>query len=141
MVSVCPELPSRSPTKHGASSADISESLTSKPFSAASASEASSAEPTSVTSQPCAKSRISALVYSRWTVPLVPSTDTRFVFERAQAGLIAGTVPTKGTWYCSRRCDITNVQAVVQATKTTSGQCAALNYAIRGTSPQLRRVL
>ena len=30
-------------------------------------------------------------------VPLVPSTDTRFVFELAQAGLIAGTVPTNGT--------------------------------------------
>src|SRR6266850_1630397 len=59
-------------------------------------SAAGCAEPTSVTSQPSAKSRISALVYSRLTVPLVPSTDTRFVLERAQAGLIAGTVPTKG---------------------------------------------
>ena len=67
------------------------------PLSAASASEASSAEPTSVTSQPCAKSRISARVYSRWTVPLVPSTETRLVRELAQAGLIAGTVPTNGT--------------------------------------------
>ena len=67
------------------------------PLSAASASEASSGEPTSVTSQPCAKSWISFLVYSRFTVPLVPSTETRLVFELAQAGLIAGTVPTKGT--------------------------------------------
>ena len=76
---------------------DIAASLTSPPLNAASASEARSAEPTSVTSQPCAKSRISALVYSRLTVPLVPSTETRLVFDRAQAGLIAGTVPTKGT--------------------------------------------
>ncbi|CKZ83131.1 Uncharacterised protein [Mycobacterium tuberculosis] len=36
-------------------------------------------------------------MYSRFTVPLVPSTDTRFVFEDAQAGLMAGTVPTNGT--------------------------------------------
>ena len=39
-----------------------------------------------------------ACVYSRLTVPLVPSTETRLVFEEAQAGLIAGTVPTNGTW-------------------------------------------
>ena len=38
-----------------------------------------------------------AWVYSRFTVPLVPSTETRLVFEVAQAGLIAGTVPTNGT--------------------------------------------
>ena len=62
-----------------------------------SASEASSADPTSVTSQPCAKSSIRRLVYSRLTVALVPSTDTRLVLELAQAGLIAGTVPTNGT--------------------------------------------
>ena len=85
------------PTKQGASSAAISASLTSMPRSADSASAASSADPTSVTSQPCAKSFISRLVYSRCTVPLVPSTDTRLVFELAQAGLIAGTVPTNGT--------------------------------------------
>ena len=72
-------------------------SVTALPLSADSASEASSADPTSVTSQPWAKSWISLLVYSRATVPLVPSTDTRFVFELAQAGLIAGTVPTNGT--------------------------------------------
>ena len=56
-----------------------------RPLSARSASAASSAEPTSVTSQPCAKSSISRLVYSRFTVPLVPSTDTRFGL-RAGAG-------------------------------------------------------
>ena len=85
------------PTKHGAISAAMSSSLTSFPLSALSASEASSGDPTSVTSQPCAKSRISARVYSRCTVPLVPSTETRFVLDWAQAGLIAGTVPTNGT--------------------------------------------
>jgi hypothetical protein len=53
--------------------------------------------PTSVTSQPCAKSAISFLVYSRFTVPRVPSTETRLVFDEAQAGLMAGTVPTNGT--------------------------------------------
>jgi hypothetical protein len=35
-------------------------------------------------------------VYSRFTVPLVPSTDTRRLFDDAQAGLMAGTVPTNG---------------------------------------------
>ncbi|MGY4293809.1 hypothetical protein ACVWXN_001904 [Bradyrhizobium sp. i1.4.4] len=74
----------------------MSPSLIGWPLSAASASEASSGEPTNVTSQPSPKSRISALVYSRFTVPLVPSTETRRVFDCAQAGLIAGTVPTKG---------------------------------------------
>ena len=44
-----------------------------------------------------AKSRISARVYSRFTVASVPSTDTRLFLEAAQAGLIAGTVPTNGT--------------------------------------------
>src|SRR4029079_19208036 len=86
-----------SQTKQGASSAAISSSRTSLPLRADSASEASSADPTSVTLQPCAKSSIRRLVYSRLTVPLVPSTDTRLVLELAQAGLIAGTVPTNGT--------------------------------------------
>ena len=36
-------------------------------------------------------------VYSRFTVASVPSTETSLVAEAAQAGLIAGTVPTKGT--------------------------------------------
>ena len=44
-----------------------------------------------------ANSRISARVYSRPTVACVPSTETRFDADCAQAGLIAGTVPTKGT--------------------------------------------
>jgi hypothetical protein len=35
-------------------------------------------------------------VYSRFTVPFVPSTETRRVFDDAQAGLMAGTVPTNG---------------------------------------------
>ena len=96
-VSVRARGSSRSPTKQGASSAAIALSPTSMPFKAASASEASSPEPTSVTSQPCAKSRISARVYSRCTVPLVPSTETRLVLDLAQAGLMAGTVPTNGT--------------------------------------------
>ena len=73
-------------------------------------------------------------MYSRLTVPLVPSTDTRLVFERAQAGLMAGTVPTKGTWYRSRRCDITSVEAVLQAITTRSGACAAINSPISGTT-------
>ena len=36
-------------------------------------------------------------MYSRPTVACVPSTATRLLFDWAQAGLIAGTVPTKGT--------------------------------------------
>ena len=112
----------------------MSSSLTSLPLSAASASDASSAEPTSVTSQPCAKSWISRLVYSRLTVPLVPSTDTRLVFEAAQAGLIAGTVPTNGTLYSPRRCDMTSVEAVLQATTTRSGAWAEISSPISGTT-------
>ncbi len=65
--------------------------------SSASAKPASRAEPTSATSVPLAKSRISARVYSRLTVACVPSTVTCLLTERAQAGLMAGTVPTKGT--------------------------------------------
>src|ERR1700732_578066 len=121
MVSVRADACSLAQTKHGTISAEMSRSEPSPPFKAVSASEASSGDPTSVTSQPAAKSRISALVYSRCTVPLVPSTDTRLVFDCAQAGLIAGTVPTNGTLYCSRRCDITSVEAVLQAITTRSG--------------------
>ncbi|CAM5456284.1 hypothetical protein SCANM63S_04588 [Streptomyces canarius] len=40
--------------------------------------------------------RIRALVYSRLTVPRVPSTETRLVLDAAQAGLMAGTVPING---------------------------------------------
>ena len=36
-------------------------------------------------------------MYSRFTVASVPSTDTRFDRDALQAGLMAGTVPTKGT--------------------------------------------
>jgi hypothetical protein len=36
-------------------------------------------------------------VYSRFTVACVPSTAMRLLFDCAQAGLIAGTVPTNGT--------------------------------------------
>ena len=50
-----------------------------------------------MTAQPSAKSRISARVYSRFTVASVPSTDTSWLRDAAQAGLIAGTVPTNGT--------------------------------------------
>src|SRR6266700_2363722 len=84
-------------TKQGASSAAIAASSTGVPRSSASARPARRAEPTRVTSQPAANSRISARVYSRLTVASVPSTDTRLVREAAQAGLIAGTVPTNGT--------------------------------------------
>ena len=82
-------------TKQGAISAAMTLSLIRTPCSMSSAKTARRAEPTRVTSQPCAKSRISALVYSRATVASVPSTDTSLVLEFAQAGLIAGTVPDK----------------------------------------------
>ena len=50
--------------------------------SALSANAASCAEPTSVTSQPWPKLRISAWVYSRATVASVPSTETRLLTAR-----------------------------------------------------------
>ena len=58
------------------------------------------------------ESRISARVYSRPTVAFVPSTVTRLLIEPAQAGLIAGTVPTKGTEKRARSCGSTSVEAV-----------------------------
>ena len=76
------------------------------------------------------KSRISAWVYSRVTVASVPSTDTRFVCEAAQAGLIAGTVPTKGTVKRSRSSGSTSVEAVLQAITTRSGACASISSPI-----------
>ena len=79
----------------------MSASSIGSPRSNASASTASRREPTSVTSQPWPKSRISARVYSRATVASVPSTETSVICEAAQAGLIAGTVPTKGS---EKRC-------------------------------------
>src|SRR5262249_19852666 len=99
----------------------MSPSATASPASAASARLARRADPTSVTWQSAANSRISALVYSRLTVASVPSTDTRFVFDAAQAGLIAGTVPTNGTESCARRLGRTLVEAVLQAITTRSG--------------------
>ena len=74
------------------------------------------------------------MVYSRLTVPLVPSTETRLVFELAQAGLIAGTVPTNGTVYAPRRCDMTSVDAVLQAITTRSGAWVLINSPISGTT-------
>jgi len=82
-------------TKQGAISLATGASSVGVPWSSASAKPASRAEPTSVTSLPLAKSRMSACVYSRVTVACVPSTETRLVREAAQAGLIAGTVPMK----------------------------------------------
>ena len=73
-------------------------------------------------------------MYSRRTVPLVPSTETRLVFERAQAGLIAGTVPTKGIRYFSRSPAITSVDAVLQAMTARSGACVAISSPISGTT-------
>ena len=87
-----------SPTKQGASSAAISASRTSLPLRSDSAKrgELAPSQPASPRS-PARNRRSGAWVYSRLTVPLVPSTETRLVFELAQAGLIAGTVPTNGT--------------------------------------------
>ncbi len=85
-----------SSTKQGAISAAISASPTASPLRNFSASGARRDEPTRLTSQPCAKSRIRACVYSRLTVPLVPSTETRLVRDAAQAGLIAGHRADKG---------------------------------------------
>ena len=47
---------------------------------------------------------------------------------------MAGTVPTKGTLYRCARCDITSVEAVLQAITTRSGACAAINSPISGTT-------
>ena len=85
------------------------------------------AEPTSATSLPLAKSRMSARVYSRLTVACVPSTVTRLLTEPAQAGLIAGTVPTKGTEKRARKCGSTRVEAVLQAMTTRSGRWVSIS--------------
>ena len=74
-----------------------------------------------MTSQPWPKLRISAWVYSRATVASVPSTETRFDCDAAQAGLIAGTVPTKGRVKRSRSAGSTSVEAVLQAITARSG--------------------
>ena len=83
-----------------------------------------------MTSLPLAKSRISARVYSRLTVASVPSTDTRLLTEAAQAGLIAGTVPTNGTEKRARKCGSTSVEAVLQAMTTRSGRCRSIRSPI-----------
>ena len=81
-------------------------------------------------SAPLAKSRISALVYSRAIVACVPSTETRLLTESAQAGLMAGTVPMKGTWKRARNCGSTSVEAVLQAMITRSGRWLAMRSPI-----------
>ena len=65
-------------------------------------------------------------MYSRDTVACVPSTAMRLVFDWAQAGLIAGTVPTKGTVKRARKSASASVEAVLQATTTRSGACSAI---------------
>ncbi len=67
------------------------------PFSLRSAISAIFGAPWSSTLQCEAKSWISAWVYSRRTVPGVARTPTTPDLVCAAAGLIAGTVPTKGT--------------------------------------------
>src|SRR5438874_4617322 len=96
-------------------------SSTGLPVITASAKPARRAEPTSVISHAPANSRISARVYSRLIVASVPSTETRLLIEAAQAGLIAGTVPTNGSATLARRLGSTMVEAVLQATTTISG--------------------
>ena len=91
------------------------------PASSASAKEASRGEPTSATSQSEANSRISARVYSRLTVPACRAPRRACVFDCAQAGLIAGTVPTKGTVKRARNSASASVEAVLQAMTTRSG--------------------
>src|SRR6476659_4749404 len=107
--------------KQPAISAAIAASATGAPASSASAKGASRGEPTRCTSQPDANSRISARVYSRPTVACVPSTETNFDTDWEQAGLIAGTVPTKGTEKRARNWVSASVEAVLQATTTRSG--------------------
>src|SRR5207237_156967 len=82
-------------------------------------------DPTRVSSQPAANSRISARVYSRCTVASVPSTETRLVRDAAHAGLIAGTVPTKGSANRARKLGSMIVEAVLQAMTTRSGSSFA----------------
>src|SRR5216683_7951068 len=123
--------------KQGAISAAMALSLTASESSeanAASAIPASCADPTRVTSQPCEKLRIRTLVYSRATVASVPSTDTSLLLEAAHAGLIAGTVPTKGTSKRWRSSGNTSVEAVLQATTTTSGLCVVIRSPMTATT-------
>ena len=50
----------------------------------------------------------------------------RLVVDCAQAGLIAGTVPTKGTAKRARKSASASVEAVLQATTTRSGAWSAM---------------
>ncbi len=84
---------------------------------------------------------MSARVYSRATVASVPSTETRFVIDAAQAGLIAGTVPTNGSENCLRRSGSTMVEAVLQAITTRSGRWVSINSPIRATTRDDQRRL
>ena len=70
---------------------------------------------------------MSARVYSRFTVASVPSTETCLVIDAAQAGLIAGTVPTNGSAKFLRNRGSTMVEAVLQAITTRSGRCASIS--------------
>ena len=72
-------------------------------------------------------------MYSRETVASVPSTDTRLLTETAQAGLIAGTVPTNGTAKRARRCGSTSVDAVLQAMTANAGRWVSISVAMSGT--------
>ena len=99
----------------------------------ASASEARSAEPTSVTSQPWARSRISAWVYSRFTVPWCRAP------RRAWSSSGAGRLDRRhradkrhgvgGAQMRHHRADI-----VLQAITTRSGACAAISSPTSGTT-------
>ena len=73
-------------------------------------------------------------MYSRLTVASVPSTETRRVREPAQAGLIAGTVPTKGSENLLRNSGNAMVEAVLQAMTTRSGRWVAINSPMSATT-------
>ena len=73
---------------------------------------------------------MSARVYSRLTVACVPRTVTRRESELAQAGFMAGTVPTNGTVKRARSSVSTRVEAVLQAMTTMVGECAAISSAM-----------
>jgi len=109
-------------------------SSTGSPCRCASASTARRPEPTSVTSQPWPKSRISVLVYSRATVASVPSTDTSRVRDIAQAGLMAGTVPTNCSEKRRRNSSSTMVEAVLHAITTRFGSNRSVNSPITSTT-------
>ena len=83
---------------------------------------------------------MSARVYSRCTVASVPRTETRRVTEAAQAGLIAGTVPTNGTVEFLAQVCSTMVDAVLQAMTTRSGRCASISSSISATTREISAV-